>query len=87
SACDTGRGRITGDGVVGLPRAFLAAGAENVVVSLWQVPDAATAELMVSFYQQLTQGQDQANALRNAMLTTQATYPDPRNWSAFVLVQ
>lgn len=87
SACDTGRGRITGDGVVGLPRAFLAAGAENVVVSLWQVPDAATAELMVSFYQQLTQGQDQANALRTAMLTTQATYPDPRNWSAFVLVQ
>ena len=87
SACDTGRGRITGDGVVGLPRAFLAAGADSVVVSLWQVPDVATAALMVNFYQQLTQGQDQANALRSAMLETRVNYPDPRNWSAFVVVE
>ncbi|MEM8543238.1 MAG: CHAT domain-containing tetratricopeptide repeat protein [Cyanobacteria bacterium P01_H01_bin.119] len=87
SACDTGRGRITGDGVVGLPRAFLAAGAEQVIVSLWQVPDAPTADLMVAFYQRLFQGQAPPQALQGAMAQTQATYPDPRNWSAFVLVQ
>ena len=86
SACDTGRGRITGDGVVGLTRSFLVAGADTVVVSLWQVPDDATAALMVAFYQQLTATENKAQALRGAMLTTKAQYPDPRNWSAFVLV-
>ena len=86
SACDTGRGRITGDGVVGLTRAFLVAGADTVVVSLWQVPDDATATLMVAFYEQLAATGNKAQALREAMLTTQAQYPDPRNWSAFVLV-
>jgi CHAT domain-containing protein/tetratricopeptide (TPR) repeat protein len=86
SACDTGRGRITGDGVVGLSRAFLVAGADTVVVSLWQVPDDATAALMVAFYQQLATTRNKAQALRLAMLATQNQYPDPRNWSAFVLV-
>lgn len=86
SACDTGRGRITGDGVVGLTRAFLVAGADTVVVSLWQVPDDATATLMVAFYQRLAATGDKAQALREAMLVTKADYPDPRNWSAFVLV-
>lgn len=86
SACDTGRGRITGDGVVGLPRAFLAAGANTVVVSLWQVPDQPTAVLMVSFYEHLAQTGDKARSLRAAMLDTRAEFPDPRNWSAFVLI-
>jgi CHAT domain-containing protein len=86
SACDTGRGRITGDGVVGLTRAFLTAGADTVVVSLWQVPDAATATLMVTFYEALAQTHSKAAALRQAMITTRSRYPDPRNWSAFVLV-
>ena len=56
SACDTGRGRITGDGVVGLSRALITAGVPSVVVSLWAVPDALTAELMTEFYNQLAQG-------------------------------
>jgi CHAT domain-containing protein len=60
SACDTGRGRITGDGVVGLSRALITAGVPSVVVSLWAVPDAPTAELMTEFYRQLDQGQDKA---------------------------
>ena len=86
SACDTGRGRITGDGVVGLARAFLAAGADTVIVSLWQVPDEPTAALMVAFYEQLAQTANKAIALQNAMQLIQNQFPDPRNWSAFVLV-
>ncbi|MEM6353725.1 MAG: CHAT domain-containing tetratricopeptide repeat protein [Cyanobacteria bacterium P01_D01_bin.14] len=86
SACDTGRGQITGDGVIGLSRAFLAAGADQVLVSLWQVPDDATGELMVSFYQQLEQGQSEARALRQAMLSTREAYPHPYAWAAFTLI-
>ena len=50
SACDTGRGRITGDGVIGLSRSFIAAGVPSIIVSLWAVPDAPTADLMTEFY-------------------------------------
>ena len=87
SACDTGRGRITGDGVVGLSRAFISAGAPSVVVSLWAVSDESTAALMVEFYNQLDQGQDKAQALRQAMLTMLQQYPeDPKHWAAFTLI-
>ncbi|MEM7066925.1 MAG: CHAT domain-containing tetratricopeptide repeat protein [Cyanobacteria bacterium P01_B01_bin.77] len=86
SACDTGRGRITGDGVVGLSRSFLAAGAPSVMVSLWQVPDEATSALMLNFYQQLLAGKDKAQALRQAMLSMLDAYPEPLNWAAFTLV-
>jgi CHAT domain-containing protein len=86
SACDTGRGRITGDGVIGLSRSFIAAGVPSVIVSLWAVPDAPTAELMTEFYDQLAQGQTKAQALRQAMLTTMQTRPDPKDWAAFTLI-
>ncbi|MBT9315607.1 CHAT domain-containing protein [Leptothoe spongobia] len=86
SACDTGRGRITGDGVIGLSRAFVAAGAPSLVVSLWAVPDASTAELMTEFYRQLSQGQTKAQALRQAMLITMETHQHPIAWSAFTLI-
>ena len=86
SACDTGRGRITGDGVVGLSRALITAGVPSVIVSLWAVPDAPTATLMTEFYRQLQQGQSKAQALRQAMLTTLANSPDPVNWAAFTLI-
>ncbi|MEM9808249.1 MAG: CHAT domain-containing protein, partial [Cyanobacteria bacterium P01_D01_bin.56] len=85
SACDTGRGQITGDGVIGLSRSFLAAGANNVMVSLWQVPDDATAQLMVEFYHQ-RQKLDEAQALRQAMLVTREQYEDPVAWAAFTLM-
>ncbi|MEM7796672.1 MAG: CHAT domain-containing tetratricopeptide repeat protein [Cyanobacteria bacterium P01_C01_bin.118] len=85
SACDTGRGKITGDGVIGLSRSFLAAGAENVMVSLWQVPDDATAQLMLEFYRQ-RQHLDNAQALRQAMLATRQQYQDPLAWAAFTLI-
>ncbi|OUC14265.1 MAG: hypothetical protein B0A82_13385 [Alkalinema sp. CACIAM 70d] len=86
SACDTGRGEITGDGVVGLSRSFIAAGAPSVVVSLWAVNDQSTSDLMQEFYRQLKQQPDKAQALRQAMLTTKQRYPDPSHWAAFTLV-
>ena len=86
SACDTGRGRVTGDGVVGLARSFMAAGIPTVVASLWKVPDNPTRSLMVAFYQELLAGQDKAQALRSAMLSTQIEHPGVRNWAAFTVL-
>ncbi|MBD2069460.1 CHAT domain-containing protein [Leptolyngbya sp. FACHB-671] len=85
SACNTGRGKITGDGVVGLSRSLIAAGAPSVMVSLWQVPDDATSQLMVDFYRHRQQFDD-AQALRQSMLSAMQTYPNPRDWAAFTLV-
>ncbi|WP_199248027.1 CHAT domain-containing protein [[Phormidium] sp. ETS-05] len=86
SACDTGRGRITGDGVLGLSRSFMTAGIPNVLVSLWQVPDAPTGEMMTEFYRQLEQTGDKSHSLRQAMLSTMKKYPEPQNWAAFVMM-
>nr|WP_290221100.1 tetratricopeptide repeat protein [Trichocoleus desertorum] len=86
SACDTGQGKITGDGVVGLSRSLISAGVPSVVVSLWKVPDEPTAFLMTEFYRQLQRQPDKAQALRQAMLTTKASYPDPLDWAAFTLI-
>ena len=86
SACDTGRGKITGDGVIGLSRSFIAAGAASVLVSLWAIPDTFTAELMETFYQQLQSNPDEALALQQAMIATKAKHPHPQNWAAFTLI-
>ena len=86
SACDTGRGRITSDGVIGLSRSLITAGVPSVVVSLWSIPDAPTAELMTEFYHQLEQTPDKAQALRQAMLKTIETHPNPVNWAGFTLI-
>ncbi|HIK50681.1 MAG TPA: tetratricopeptide repeat protein, partial [Oscillatoriales cyanobacterium M59_W2019_021] len=76
SACDTGRGEITGDGVVGLSRALVTAGVPSIIVSLWKVDDAATAELMQQFYRNWQESGDKAQALRQAMLTTMQQHPE-----------
>jgi CHAT domain-containing protein len=86
SACDTGRGDIKGDGVIGLSRSLIAAGVPSVVVSLWAVDDAATRLLMSDFYRQLQTNPHKAQAMRQAMLNTMQQYPDPRDWAAFTLV-
>ncbi|MEL7350241.1 MAG: CHAT domain-containing tetratricopeptide repeat protein [Cyanobacteria bacterium P01_A01_bin.116] len=86
SACDTGLGQVTGDGVIGLSRSLLGAGAANVVVSLWAVPDAPTATLMSAFYEQMQQGKSKAQALREAMLLTLKENPAPSDWAAFTLI-
>ena len=86
SACDTGRGKITSDGVIGLSRSFLSAGTPSVVVSLWAVPDNSTADLMKEFYRELQQNSDKAKALRGAMLRMIDKNLPPRDWAAFTLV-
>jgi CHAT domain-containing protein len=86
SACNTGRGNVTGDGVVGLSRSFLLAGAQNTMVSLWYVPDLSTSALMIDFYRQLQHNYSKPQALRQAMLNTMKTYPNPRDWAAFIMV-
>ncbi|MEG4319373.1 MULTISPECIES: tetratricopeptide repeat protein [unclassified Microcoleus] len=86
SACNTGLGRITGDGAIGLSRALISAGTSSVIVSLWAVPDAPTADLMVKFYQNLDRTGNKAQALRRAMLQTMQQHPNPRDWAAFTLI-
>jgi CHAT domain-containing protein/predicted negative regulator of RcsB-dependent stress response len=87
SACDTGRGDVTGDGVVGLSRSLSVAGVPSVLVSLWEVSDKATKALMEEFYQNLhVKKLTKAQALRQAMLTTMKDYPNPNFWAAFMLV-
>jgi len=86
SACDTGQGKVTGDGVIGLSRSLIVAGVPSTIVSLWAVPDVASAKLMTEFYRHLSSNPDKAQALRQAMLTTMKQYPQPYNWAAFTLI-
>lgn len=86
SACDTGLGNITGDGVIGLSRSFFQAGTPSVLVSLWAVPDNATADLMTEFYRQWQAGKGKSQALRRAMLEISAEHENPRDWAAFTLI-
>ena len=86
SACNTGRGQITGEGVIGLTRSFLSAGVPSLVVSLWQVPDKPTSSLMIAFYENRKKGDGNAQALRQAMLTTMKEYPNPQDWAGFMVV-
>jgi CHAT domain-containing protein/Flp pilus assembly protein TadD len=86
SACRTGEGRISSDGVIGLSRSFISAGTESVIVSLWSVPDVETAKLMKFFYQTLQKNPDKASALRQAMLMTMKDKPLPLHWAAFTLI-
>ncbi|MBG1240498.1 CHAT domain-containing tetratricopeptide repeat protein [Nostoc sp. NZL] len=87
SACDTGRGQITGDGVIGLSRSLITAGTPSVIVSLWSVPDAPTAELMTEFYRNWQERKlNKAQALRQAMLKTMKQHPNPKDWAAFTLI-
>jgi CHAT domain-containing protein len=87
SACSTGLGRISGDGVIGLSRSLMVSGVPSVLVSLWNVSDRATTDLMVAFYQEWQgNGLGKAQALRQAMLHVKETYPNPYYWAAFTLI-
>jgi CHAT domain-containing protein/Tfp pilus assembly protein PilF len=88
SACDTGVGAASsGEGVYGLRRAFAIAGAESQLMSLWQVDDTGTSELMQIYYQNLIEKkQGRSEALRNAQmeLLNTGTYQHPYYWSSFI---
>ena len=68
SACRSGRGRVTGDGVAGFTRAFISAGAKTVVASLWDAPDESARRVMARFYGHLTKGEAAAESFRAAQL-------------------
>jgi CHAT domain-containing protein len=85
SACSTGLGESQfSEGVLGLRRAFVLAGANTLVMSLWKVPDAATAELMTAFYELLLADTPRAEALHEAQRQLRQRYPDPFVWGAFI---
>jgi CHAT domain-containing protein len=101
SACQTGKGKITGDGVVGLSRAFVIAGTPAILVSQWNVDDVMTEFQMVEFYKQFLKTAGNARSLRDAQLKTIALMEkppagaapavgalraNPRYWAAFQLI-
>lgn len=86
SACQTGLGEVTSDGVFGLQRGFKKAGAQSILMSLWKVDDEAAHMLMTEFYRGWTTGLTKYAALRHAQSVVKEKYPDPRHWAAFILM-
>ena len=86
SACETGLGDITGDGVFGLQRAFKMAGVQTLVMSLWKVDDNATSLMMQTFYEHLLSGITKREAFRLAQAAVRAKYPEPYYWAGFIML-
>lgn len=87
SACETGLGEIkSSEGVFGLQRSFKLAGASNIIMSLWEVPDVQTKELMKLFYENCFNGMTISDALKEAQFTMSKKYP-PYYWAAFKLLE
>lgn len=88
SCCHSGRGKVTAEGVVGIARAFLGAGARSVLVSLWAIDDEATMEFMTSFYERLSRGDNASLALNQAMksLRESEKFSAVKYWAPFVLI-
>lgn len=88
SACESGLGENTSEGVFGLQRGFKLAGANSLLMSLWKVNDKATSELMIEFYKHYLSGKSKQESLRLAQLKLRnsAEYSDPKYWAAFILL-
>jgi CHAT domain-containing protein len=85
SACNTGVGPVGEEGVANLVNAFIEAGAQSVVSTLWELEDHSTAQLMIDFYQHLGRGEGKAEALRQAQLDLQKSGDSPYFWAGFEL--
>ena len=88
SACETGLGEISDDGVFGLQRGFKKAGAQTIVMSLWKVDDEATQKLMTEFYKNYLSGKSKHESLLKAQKTVRETpgWEDPEFWAGFILL-
>ncbi|MCL2800442.1 MAG: CHAT domain-containing protein [Treponema sp.] len=87
SACETGLGEVdNSEGVFGLQRAFKLAGAQTIIMSLWQVEDKSSQMMMTDFYRNWLSGKSKQDAFREAQKKIRKLYPDPYNWAAFVLI-
>lgn len=88
SACQTGCGVLLDDGVFGLQRGFKKAGAHTLLMSLWNVDDKATMQMMTSFYNELSRGLSRREAFHAAQnsLRTDPQYSKPRYWASFVML-
>jgi CHAT domain-containing protein len=87
SGCATGLNVVRpGDEVLGLVRGLLRAGAQSLVLSLWDVHDSSTRDFMISFYTRLQTGVSKAQALQGAMIELRERYPHPYYWAPFTLI-
>lgn len=87
SACQTALGDIiVGQGVFGLQRGFKKAGANSILMSLWEVDDEVTSKFMIEFYRQWTSGKAKMESLKKAQSVIRQEYPDPKYWAAFILL-
>ena len=88
SCCHSGRGEIKAEGVVGIARAFMGAGARSVLVSLWAIDDEATLEFMKNFYHNLVKGRSASESLNHAMkcLRESEKFSDVKYWAPFTLI-
>ena len=87
SACETGKGDITSEGVFGLQRALKMAGVQTIIMSLWKVNDQATQVLMTEFYTNwIDKKQSKREAFKNAQNTIRAQFESPEYWAGFVLL-
>lgn len=87
SACESGIGKLGSDGVFGLQRGFKNAGVRSLLVSLNEVADEATADMMINFYRNLViPGATTASALRAAQAKARAAHPDDPTWASFILI-
>lgn len=86
SACETGLGEITDEGVFGLQRSFKIAGVNTIIMSLWEVDDQATSYMMQNFYKNLVKGKNKREAFSIAQAAVKKKYSDPRYWAAFIML-
>ena len=88
SACDSGLGETSAEGVFGLQRGFKLAGAKSLLMSLWKVDDLATSMLMIEFYKQYLSGKSKRESLylAQSVLRESEEFSDPYYWAAFIIL-